>query len=210
MKATQLWTIKPLALPESIVCGNGYRITVLTDRLLRLEYEPENRFEDSATQMAICREFPAVPFTSAVQDGRLLFYREGTVTISRDESQSEFHGLDGLSGWYISFNSVNRDILPYALDGEFTLLDGGIWEYLNDETAPAYWKLEDDRLILTTPEGESYLLTVDEENKQLFYSGTNCLIFEPCPFETLDEFEFSAPATVYQQKPSVFSENPLD
>lgn len=186
---------------ELLESNYGYSFLLLKD-VGKIE---EDRFISS-----VWGDIPASDTRYAVQDGRLLFYREGTVTISRDESQSEFHGLDGLSGWYISFNSANRDILPYALDGEFTLLDGGIWEYLNDETEPTYWKLEGNTLTLTTREGESYLLTVDEENKQLFYSGTKCLTFEPCPFETLDEFESSGPAAVYQQKPSVFSENPLD
>lgn len=146
----------------------------------------------------------------AVQDGRLLFYREGTVTFSRDDTQSENRGLYGLNGWYVPFGSANWDIPPYGLDGEFELLDGGVWEYTNEQTQPACWKLESDTLTLTTLEGESYLLTVDEKNEQLFYFGTKCLIFEPCPIETLDEFESAGPAAVYQQDPSVFPANPLD
>ena len=54
--------LRPLARPESVITGPDYRITVLTDRLVRLEYQREGRFVDVPTQRAICREFPAVKF----------------------------------------------------------------------------------------------------------------------------------------------------
>lgn len=40
--------------------GNGYRITFLTSRLVRLEYQAENLFEDQLTTCVRCRDFPAV------------------------------------------------------------------------------------------------------------------------------------------------------
>ena len=40
--------------------GNGYRITFLTSRLVRLEYQEENRFEDELTTCVRCRDFPEV------------------------------------------------------------------------------------------------------------------------------------------------------
>jgi len=63
MKAAELWTIRPLADPRAVVRGNNYRITVLTGRLLRLEYAADGTFRDTATQMAICREFPVPDYT---------------------------------------------------------------------------------------------------------------------------------------------------
>ena len=50
---------RPLALDCNIIQGNNYRITVLTDGLLRLEYSADGIFEDRATQMAFFRDFPA-------------------------------------------------------------------------------------------------------------------------------------------------------
>ena len=58
MHASQLWTIAPQPDPASVISGNGYRITVLTDRLLRLEYEPDGLFLEDATQAVLCRRFP--------------------------------------------------------------------------------------------------------------------------------------------------------
>ena len=45
------------------VRGEYFRIQVLTDRLIRLEYSPEDCFTDERTQMVDSRDFPAVPFT---------------------------------------------------------------------------------------------------------------------------------------------------
>ena len=44
----------PIADPQAVVSGEHYRITVLTDRLLRLEYSAAGRFEDRATKVAVC------------------------------------------------------------------------------------------------------------------------------------------------------------
>lgn len=41
-----------------IITGRNYRITVLTSRLLRLEYQEDGVFEDRGTVLARCRSFP--------------------------------------------------------------------------------------------------------------------------------------------------------
>ena len=50
----------PAACPENIVTGKHYRITVLTQGLLRLEYSPDGIFEDRPTQKVQNRAFPPV------------------------------------------------------------------------------------------------------------------------------------------------------
>ena len=44
--------------PKACVRGKHYRFTLLTDRILRLEYDPEGYFEDRPSQTVICRKFP--------------------------------------------------------------------------------------------------------------------------------------------------------
>ena len=56
----------PLADPQAIVSGKSYRFTVLTDRLIRLEYDRSGRFEDRPSQVAWKRQFPVTPFTRKV------------------------------------------------------------------------------------------------------------------------------------------------
>src|SRR5699024_9981045 len=59
------WKIQtnPKADPENILQGEKYRITMLTEGLVRLEYSEEGIFEDRATQSVWNRDFPKVDFT---------------------------------------------------------------------------------------------------------------------------------------------------
>ena len=52
----------PETRPENIIKGDCWRISVLTESLLRLEYSPEGIFEDRATQSVWNRDFPASTF----------------------------------------------------------------------------------------------------------------------------------------------------
>lgn len=47
---------------EAIIKGEKYRITVLTERLIRLEYSPNGVFNDFATQFAFFRDFQVPKF----------------------------------------------------------------------------------------------------------------------------------------------------
>jgi len=60
-------TVRPVADPQAVVRGEKYRISVLTDGLLRLEYADDGTFEDRASAFALHRELPVPDFT--VRDG---------------------------------------------------------------------------------------------------------------------------------------------
>lgn len=45
------------------VTGDCYRFTLLTDRILRMEYDPEGIFEDRPSQTVVCRNLPAPEFS---------------------------------------------------------------------------------------------------------------------------------------------------
>lgn len=62
METKYALSMKPIARADAMVTGDRYRFTVLTDSLIRLEYQPVGRFVDEATQTVICREFPAVKY----------------------------------------------------------------------------------------------------------------------------------------------------
>ena len=58
----------PKADPAAqVVCGNA-RFTVLTDRLIRMEWAEDGRFEDNATLGIINRELPVPAF--GIENGR--------------------------------------------------------------------------------------------------------------------------------------------
>ena len=53
----------PVANKNSIVQGDKYRFTILTSRLIRIEYNENGYFEDRATQTVVNRLFDTVPFS---------------------------------------------------------------------------------------------------------------------------------------------------
>ena len=55
-------TTSPVARPEAVVQGDRWRITVLTDGLLRLEWSEDGAFEDRASTFALHRDLPVPEF----------------------------------------------------------------------------------------------------------------------------------------------------
>ena len=53
---------RPMALADNQIKGEQYRITVLTDALVRLEYSEDGVFEDRPTQMVYDRDFPKADY----------------------------------------------------------------------------------------------------------------------------------------------------
>lgn len=51
-----------ISLKDNIISGKNFRFTVLTERLIRLEYNNSGVFEDRPTQRVIFRKFPKVTF----------------------------------------------------------------------------------------------------------------------------------------------------
>ena len=106
MKAAHIWTIRPQARPEAVVQGKDYRITVLTDRLLRLEYAENGSFRDTASQMALCREFPVPAFT-VTEDEKGLTVETDALRLRYDRQPFSYQGLTvTMKGAYTLYGSV--------------------------------------------------------------------------------------------------------
>ena len=82
----------PAACPENIVAGEHYRITVLTQGLLRLEYSPDGIFEDRPTQTVLHRDFPKTNFRVLHQDGQLEIHTD-RLHLVYDEKPFSAQGL---------------------------------------------------------------------------------------------------------------------
>ncbi len=52
----------PVASAEAVLQGDSWRITILTDGLVRLEWSPDGQFEDRASTMALHRDLPVPQF----------------------------------------------------------------------------------------------------------------------------------------------------
>ncbi len=62
---------KGLAKENTILRGEKYRITILTERLIRFEYSEDGQFYDGLTERVINRDFPA-PVITVREDNRFL------------------------------------------------------------------------------------------------------------------------------------------
>ena len=106
MKATDIWKIQPQADPRAVIRGEKYRITVLTDRLFRLEYAEDRQFQDTATQMALCRSFP-VPDMQVTDEAAWLTVETACVRLQYDRKPFSSAGLSAtLKGSFAFFGSV--------------------------------------------------------------------------------------------------------
>lgn len=124
----------PQALVENMICGEHYRITLLTDRLVRLEYAPDNRFVDAATQRVWNRDFPNVAYTMTRKADEV-FIRTARMEIQYDEKPFSPEGLcitlyGGKAGkWY--YGDALHDLHGTArtldaVNGDQVELDHGI------------------------------------------------------------------------------------
>ena len=146
----------PVARPDAVVQGDRWRITVLTDGLLRIEWADDGVFEDRASVFALHRDLPVPDFrcvdgpTLEIVTERLhLVYDRGPFTPSGLSVQvrgnvSAYHSIwrfgettkDGEGGTARTLDDV---------DGRIALEPGVVsrWGYaaLDDSTSPV---LEDD------------------------------------------------------------------
>ena len=78
MKLNKLYQYKttPISAKEAIVAGEKYRFTILTSRLIRIEYSETGYFEDRATQTVINREFDVPKFDVQESNGILTIITE--------------------------------------------------------------------------------------------------------------------------------------
>jgi alpha-glucosidase len=79
----------PVARPDQVVSLGRVRVTVLTDRLLRIEYASDGEFEDRPTSAVVNRRFPPTRFR-AHNDGHALTVDTGTVQLRCDDVTRPF------------------------------------------------------------------------------------------------------------------------
>ncbi len=121
-----------LAQEEAIVTSGNARFTILTPRLIRIQYSTTANFEDRPTFAVVNRRLPVPHFTSATEDGYLVI-RTDSLTLrykvgSRIQKQHKNSSVLG-----ITFQMNGRQILWYPgkddalnLLGTQRTLDGNI------------------------------------------------------------------------------------
>lgn len=117
--------INPIANNKNIVKGDRYRITILSERLIRFEYNESGLFEDLPTEFAWNRNFPEVKF-DVKQDSRFLeittsyfkiyYTKEKTFRGSKfsPESNLKVEVLNSNSVWYYGHPEVKNYGSPFT------------------------------------------------------------------------------------------------
>ena len=67
----------PVARKEAVVCYDNARFTVLTDRLIRMEWADDKIFEDRASLAIVNRDLPVPEYTCTVKAGTLVIKTKG-------------------------------------------------------------------------------------------------------------------------------------
>lgn len=143
----------PMPNPANVIRGENYRITVLTDRLIRLEFSENGRFCDEATQTVWFRDLGSVPFTVS-REGSALRVETGKLILRYDGEEFSPDGLSirlkGGEEWH--FRDDCRDLGGTArtldgVDGDRVKLDHGVVSRLG------FSVLDDSRSLLLTDDG---------------------------------------------------------
>lgn len=148
------YRVSPMMNPASVLAGDCWRVGVITDSLIRLEWQDDGRFEDQPTQTVLNREWgEPVEFRHFVRDGRLTvetryfmlsydmkpFSKEGLSVVVRgvNSTQNTWHYGDDLR-----CNTGNLGGTARTLDeanGAIPIGDGVLsragWAVLDDSTS---------------------------------------------------------------------------
>lgn len=122
---------------RNIVRGDKYRFSILSPRLIRIEYNKDNKFEDRATSLVVKRNFGNVSFTTSQTDLSLTITTEYfTLTyiksspITSKNLKVVINGTD--REWYPGHKEVrNLGSINYSLDylDDNLKLDKGLYSF---------------------------------------------------------------------------------
>lgn len=180
MKLNSEYILKttPKAKKEMSYIGDKYRFTVLTSRLIRIEYNENGVFEDRATQCVVNRDFQFVPYktddrgnilTITTKDIRLTYTKRN---FSRNSLRAEYINENaGVSTWYYGEDEPEK-----KLDGTTRTLDKVDGKCELEEgimSAGGFSVLDDSKSLVISDNGE----IVPREEKcidiYLFCYGSN-------------------------------------
>ena len=128
-----------ISAKESYIVGKKYRFTVLSPRLIRLEYNPLGVFEDRSTSMVINRKFPKV-YYSITESDTLIQIDTGIFTLTYvKDSELKSSALGSnikamINGTKIEWQMNNPEVknlrsINYSIDSikDKIILDNGLY-----------------------------------------------------------------------------------
>ncbi|NMM94041.1 TIM-barrel domain-containing protein [Bifidobacterium oedipodis] len=176
---------KPVTGSDAVLQGDRWRISILTDSLIRFEWSESGRFVDTPTQMALVRDFGCTPKFEAVERGGWLEIDTEHLHISYDR---QAFSKEGLYATVKGANAVGNtwhysDEQHGNLGGTYRTLDGidGAVPLENGVISRDGWAVLDDsraNIIVESDEvdGEknpfgTWVLPKTEETTDLYLFG---------------------------------------
>lgn len=127
-----------LPLESNIIRGNKYRITVLSDRLVRLEYSDTGSFEDRPTELVLNRNFPKVDFEKK-EDQRFLTIKTKYFTLTY-EKEYPYMGSKARPDQYLRIDLNNTEKYWYYNHPEVRNFGGATYSLDNADGNCKYEK----------------------------------------------------------------------
>ena len=159
----------------TVITGSNYRISFLTSRLVRLEYQAEGKFEDAPTTLARSRVFPEVDVTT-VRGAHGLEMDTEHLHIVYDEAEFTGHGLSiAVKGNLSAYTSTWRYGQDFkTLGGTARTLDtadGAIALEKGLISRDGYSVLDDSASMVLDENGDFHPRSVPEQDLYFFGYG---------------------------------------
>jgi len=158
---------------SSLVVGPHYRFTVLTSRLIRMEYSRNGKFQDLPTQIAVSRDFPTPEFT-VYESAGILEITTAELHLSYDKQEFSPSGLS------IQVRDHQGRHMAYWRYGQKSRNLGGTARTLDDVDGPAaledgimskegYAVVDDSGSLSITP--DNWIEARAEDAADLYFFG---------------------------------------
>jgi len=195
--AEQKWD--PIADPKAVIVEGSARFTMLTPRLVRMEWAADGHFEDHASLVFVNRRLPVPDFTTTRDNGWLVLrtqqlslrYKPAAGEFSRDNLHAHFD----LNGKTVTWTPDMQD--KGNLQGTIRTLDGvkgstplgaGLisrdgWVVVDDSERPLFDN-SDWPWVMDRPKGKRqdlYLFAYGHDYKQALYDYTQVAGKIPLP-----------------------------
>ena len=163
----------PVADPAAVLSGDRYRITVLTDGLLRLEYSDDGEFEDRASALALYRRLPVPRFEVVDRPDRLEIVTD-RVHLVYDHRPFSTGGLQvSVRGNVSSYHSVWRyGEPPTDLGGTartLDMVDGRLPLESGVVSRQGFSVIDDSRTLVL--DGDGWVAPRDGSRTDLYFFG---------------------------------------
>lgn len=178
LRADETWN--PVANPDAVVMSGKMRFTVLTARMVRIEYSPTANFEDRATFAIVNRRLPVPHYTQREEDGYLyietdsltLRYKIGSTPRTSDKSplnlQIQFRMNGMLCTWYpgkddtLNLMGTNRTLDSAWGDNMRDRLEKGL-------LSRAGWSIIDESPAVTRGDGSTSFPLVENDDGVMWW-----------------------------------------